>query len=88
MSKKINDEMSRKIACFGCEDYKCYTTNGTCGKKYCAVKMAEYKDEQFEKVMKTLKTHLDADNSNNDNEGFCNVLRDIFYEQEKDFEDE
>ena len=33
--------------------------------------------------MKTLKTHLDADNSNNDNEGFCNALRDIFYEQEE-----
>ena len=40
MGKKINDEMSREIACIGCEDYKCYTTNGTCGKRYCAVKMA------------------------------------------------
>ena len=77
--KKINDEKSKAIACIGCEDYKCYTTNGTCGKKYCAVKMAEYKDKQFEKVMKILKDELDADDYRQNNEGFCNALRDIFY---------
>lgn len=44
-----------------------------------AMTMAEQKDKSFEKVMSTLKAHLDAADSSNDNEGFCEALREIYY---------
>ncbi len=70
--------MSRKFCCFGCENYACYTEKRKCHKFIALERMAEWKDKQFELVMKVLRIRLDATDRTADNLQFIEELRSVF----------
>jgi hypothetical protein len=55
-----NEDKARSLCCSGCNDYNCYTKAGSCVQLKNIMRMAEWKDEQFEEqkqqfVEKTLR---------------------------------
>lgn len=78
MKNNVNEEMSRKFCCFGCENYDCYTEKRKCNKFIALEKMAEWKDRQFELAMHVLMIRLDAIDRNADNIQFVEELKSIF----------